>query len=234
MQSCELILAVDVPDKESLPHVVDKLPNALRWLKIGLELFCAEGPRLLQHASLEQRQVFLDLKLHDIPRTVERAVAAASRNRVRLLTVHAGGGRAMVEAAVQAARNFGPDAPKIIAVTALTSLGETDLRDIGVHRSMREHVLALAELALGAGAHGLVCSPHEIAPLRERFGDAPLLVVPGIRSSLDAPGDQKRTAAAADAVRAGANYLVVGRPILDAPDPRTAAQRLLDEIALAR
>jgi orotidine-5'-phosphate decarboxylase len=233
MQTPELILAVDVPDAKSLSSTLSSIPNQLRWLKIGLELFCAEGPSILAAASVLDRQIFLDLKLHDIPRTVERAVVAAARHRVRLLTIHAGGGRAMVQAAAQAARQFGQHAPKIIAVTVLTSLNDQDMQDAGVSRTASQQVMGLADLALAAGADGLVCSPREVASLRARFGAAPLLVVPGIRAANDGADDQKRTATAAEATRAGASYLVVGRPILAAADPHAATLRMLEEIRAA-
>ena len=139
----------------------------------------------------------------------------------------------MLTAAVQAAREFGPTAPKIIAVTALTSLSDQDLRDTGVPRTAGEHVLGLADLALAAGVDGLVCSPHEVKSLRQRFGAQPLLVVPGIRAAGEATGDQKRTAGATDATRDGASFLVVGRPILESPDPGAAALRILQEIQAA-
>lgn len=230
MQTTELIAAMDVPDSDTLRKISTTLPNQLKWLKIGLELYCAEGPRALDAAHEEGRHVFLDLKLHDIPRTVERAVRAAARHRVRMLTVHAGGGRTMLEAAVRGAREFGQDAPKIIAVTVLTSLNDEDLREVGVGTRTREQVLRLSELALAAGADGLVCSSQEVTDLRKRFGHAPLLIVPGIRSGGEAAGDQKRTASAAEATRDGASYLVVGRPILGSPDPASAVLRLLEEI----
>lgn len=233
MQSTELIVALDVPHVEGLKNALITIPNSLPWLKIGLELFCAEGPSVIDAVRADSRRVFLDLKLHDIPRTVERAVRAAALHHVGLLTVHAGGGRAMLEAAMQAAREIGPAAPKIIAVTVLTSLNDQDLRDVGVLRAARDHVLGLAELALAAGVDGLVCSPHEVAALRARFGRQPLLVVPGIRSATDHTGDQKRTATAAEATRAGASYLVVGRPILEAVDPAAAAARIQEEIRSA-
>ena len=233
MQSTELIVAMDIPRADGLKGVLASFPKSLSWLKIGLELFCAEGPSVVDIARASGRRVFLDLKLHDIPRTVERAVRAAALQHVGLLTVHAGGGRAMLEAAMRAAREIGPSAPKIIAVTVLTSLNDQDLRDVGVLRAARDHVLSLAELALAAGVDGLVCSPHEVAALRLRFGQEPLLVVPGIRSTTDHTGDQKRTATAAEATRAGASYLVVGRPILEAADPAAATARIQEEIRSA-
>lgn len=232
-QTPELIVALDVDSSEKLAQALEKLPNSLRWFKVGLELFCAEGPSTLDPLLERKCSIFLDLKLHDIPRTVERAVRSAARHNVRMLTIHASGGRAMIRAAADAAREFGDNRPKIIAVTALTSLQQSDLSDLGVARSMPDHVLALAAMAVGSGADGLVCSPLEVNILRKELGPNPLLVTPGIRASSEAKGDQKRTLAAGEAVRAGATHLVVGRPILEAADPHEAAAKLLAEIRAA-
>lgn len=209
------------------------LPDALRWCKVGLELFCARGPSIIESLRNRDKQIFLDLKLHDIPRTAERAVQAAARHGVDLLTVHAGGGRAMIQAAVDGARSVGDGKTRIIAVTALTSLSDGDLQETGVGGTMAEHVLRLGDLARSAGADGLVCSPLEVNVLRKRLGPEIFLVTPGIRSNSEATGDQKRTATVADAVAGGFNLLVVGRPIAEADDPRAAALRILEEIALA-
>lgn len=226
----EMIVALDVPRADAIAAMVEALPAAARWYKVGLELFCSDGPAALRPLQDRGRRIFLDLKLHDIPRTVERAVRAAAAHGVHMLTAHASGGFAMLQAAAAAAREFGAQRPQVVAVTALTSLAAEDLADVGVARSMPDHVAALADLALRAGMDGLVCSPREVAGLRERFGLDPLLVTPGIRARDADAGDQKRTATAAEAVRAGASHLVVGRPILDAPDPRAAAARILAEI----
>src|SRR5690606_34381222 len=150
-----------------------------------------------------------------------------------LLTIHASGGREMIRAASQAAREMGEKGPKILAVTALTSLQQSDLSDLGIQREMPDHVRALARLAIDSGADGLVCSPMETALLRRDLGPHPLLVTPGIRAKNDEKGDQKRTMSAGDAVRAGATHLVVGRPILAASNPSAAAAQLLEEIRLA-
>lgn len=232
MKRAELIVALDVPDAAAIDRIVRRLPDEVRWYKVGLELFAAEGPRALEPLAALGRRVFLDLKLHDIPRTVERAVRAAARHGVGLMTLHAAGGRAMIEAAAEAARGEGPAAPKLLAVTVLTSLDASDLAAIGVGRSPADQVLALADLALSAGADGIVCSPREAAAMRTRFGAAPLIVTPGIRLPSDAVGDQKRVATPAGAVRDGATHLVVGRPILDAADPGEAARRVLADMAL--
>ncbi len=232
-QTPELIVALDVESREKLAKTLEKLPESLRWFKVGLELFCAEGPSALDPLLARKSRIFLDLKLHDIPRTVERAVRSAARHTIQMLTIHASGGRAMIRAAADAAREFGENRPKIIAVTALTSLQQGDLDDIGVARSMPDHVRALAAMAVEAGADGLVCSPLEANILRKELGPAALLVTPGIRASGEDKGDQKRTLTAGEAVRAGATHLVVGRPILEAADPHEAAAKLLEEIRAA-
>jgi orotidine-5'-phosphate decarboxylase len=225
----ELIVALDVPAADSIPHIVRNLPLDISIYKIGLELFTAEGPAVIRTLADCGKRTFLDLKLHDIPRTVARAVQAAARHRVALLTLHAGGGREMLKAAAAAARDC--DAPpKLLAVTTLTSLGPADLPELGITRPLADHTIAIGSLAIEMGIDGLVCSPHEAREFRRRLGPAPLLVTPGIRPAGADAGDQKRIATPAAAVQAGANYLVVGRPILDAPDPRAAAQSILDEM----
>ncbi|MCX6996320.1 MAG: orotidine-5'-phosphate decarboxylase [Kiritimatiellaeota bacterium] len=226
----QLIVALDVPDKAEAVAVLDRLPAEVALFKIGLELFCAEGPGVLEPFLARRKSIFLDLKLHDIPRTVERAVQAAARHGVFMLTVHASGGAAMLRAAADAARALGPQAPKIVAVTVLTSLDQSDLTAQGIPRTPGDQVLALARLALAAGVDGLVCSAQEVAALRQTFGPQPLLVTPGIRLPTDDVGDQKRVATPAAACRAGASYLVVGRPILESADPAAAARRILQEI----
>lgn len=222
----ELIVALDLPTVEEALRAVDNLPAEVAWFKVGLELFCAEGPRVLEPLRARGKSVFLDLKLHDIPRTVERAVRAAARHGVQMLTVHASGARAMLRAAAEAA-HAAPSPVKIVAVTALTSLDRNDLRDVGVERDTPSQVEALGALALECGVDGLVCSPQEVGALRSRFGPAPLLVTPGIRLAGGETGDQKRVATPAAAVEAGASHLVVGRPILEAPDPAAAARDVL-------
>ena len=236
MNAPELIIALDRPSLAESLSVLDRLPDAVHYVKVGLELFIAEGPAVLRTLELRQKKVFLDLKLHDIPNTVARAAAAAAGMGVELLTVHAGGGRAMLAAAVNALkpiRACGQNVPKLIAVTALTSLAQSDLLDLGIQRALPDHVAALGELALTSGVDGLVCSVHEAALLRQRFGTTPLLITPGIRLSGNSEGDQKRVATPTLAVHAGASFLVVGRPILDAPDPAAAASAILRELKAA-
>ena len=227
----ELIVALDVPTAAEAGAAVTRLGPGVGFYKIGLELFSAAGPEVVTRVKARDKRVFLDLKLHDIPRTVERAVKACAGLGVDLLTVHSSGGRAMLRAAVDAAASCGPAAPRIVAVTCLTSLDQQDLADLGVGRPMAEQVAALASLAVSAGAHGIVCSPQEVAAMRRLLGSAALLVTPGVRPAGAAVGDQKRVATPARAVADGATHLVVGRPILDAPDPRTAAQTILAEMA---
>ena len=181
------------------------------------------------------KKVFLDLKFHDIPRTVERAVTSGGKLGVDLMTIHSVGGKAMIRAAADAAAAFGAAGPKILAVTVLTSLDASDLADIGVAgRTPAEQVQAMGRLALGNGAAGIVCSPKEVRAMREILGPAALLVTPGVRPAGAAVGDQKRVATPGEAVRDGSTHLVVGRPILAADDPVTAARAIAAEMAAAR
>ena len=243
----QLIIALDMPSSRALGALLQGLPHEILWFKIGLELFTAEGPRALDPLRAQGKKIFLDLKLHDIPHTVERTVAVAAQHGIGMLTLHASGGRSMLEAAAQAAQNVGARAPKLIAVTTLTSLNQTDLADIGISRVLKDQALALGELALASGLDGLVASAREVEHLRHRFGPEPLLVTPGLRpafaqvasavakeamtdKSAGKPGDQKRVATPTLAVRSGSNFLVVGRPILEAADPHAAALAILNEI----
>ncbi len=223
----ELIIALDVGSADEIPAILDPLPDEIGWYKVGLELYTASGANALEELQRRRKKIFLDLKLHDIPNTVAGAVRSASQLGVHLLTVHATGGRAMLQAAARAAQEAGDRAPKLIAVTTLTSLSNDDLRDIGIQRNISEQALALGDLALSCGIDGLVCSPLELELLRERFGPDPILVTPGIRLPDDAVGDQKRVATPGEAVRHGSSFLVAGRSLLNAPDPRAAAERML-------
>ncbi|MBU0678415.1 MAG: orotidine-5'-phosphate decarboxylase [Verrucomicrobia bacterium] len=226
----ELIVALDVPSSDELAPILDQLGDEISFYKLGLELFCAEGLSGLKPIKKRGKKLFLDLKLHDIPRTVERAVRSAAAHGVNLLTVHACGGRAMLEAAAAAAAEFGEARPKLIAVTTLTSLNEDDLADIGITRSLTEQAVALGRLAMDSGIDGVVTSVHEAAALREALGDQALLVTPGIRLAGDAAEDQKRIATPSAAVNAGSNYLVVGRPILRAENPVEAAKAMRQDM----
>jgi len=191
-------------------------------LKVGLELFAAEGPAAVRAAAALGRPVFLDLKLHDIPNTVEGAARSAAVGGASLLTVHASGGADMVRAAVRGASGR----LRVIAVTVLTSLDDAALEDVGLSGPAAAAVLRLGRLALAAGAAGLVCSPREVAALRADLGPAPLLVVPGVRPEGADRGDQARVATPAEAVRAGADVVVIGRPLREGGDPAAAARRI--------
>jgi orotidine-5'-phosphate decarboxylase len=195
-------------------------------LKVGLELYVAEGPPVVRAAAALGRPVFLDLKLHDIPATVEGAARSAAATGAALLTVHAAGGAEMVKAAV---RGAGPKV-RILAVTVLTSLDAAALDRIGLAGPPEAAVVRLARLAVEAGAGGLVCSPQEVAAVRAAVGPGPLLVVPGVRPAGAALGDQARVATPAQAVGAGADVIVVGRPLRDAPDPVAAARAIAAEL----
>jgi orotidine-5'-phosphate decarboxylase len=227
-----LAVAVDCSDLGEAEQLLASVADCVGYAKVGLELFMRHGPAALELARRHGLRCFLDLKLCDIPATVERAVAAACAHGVELLTLHAGGGRLMIEAAAaRVARER--SSLGLVAVTVLTSLDDRDLVELGIVNTAGEQVLALGKLAIAAGASGLVCSPSEVARLRRELGAAPLLVTPGIRGSSDERGDQKRVATAAFAIQSGANLLVVGRPIRDAVDRRAAARALCHEIASA-
>jgi orotidine-5'-phosphate decarboxylase len=224
-----LIVALDFPDASAALHLMDRLDGATRWFKIGLELYIAEGNALIAEVQRRGYSIFLDLKLHDIPNTVASAVRSAARLGVEMLTVHAAGGRAMLEAAAEAAMAE-PGGPALLAVTVLTSMDAAELEATGIGGMTGAQVDRLAKLALEAGVPGLVSSPNEVANLRAQFGAKPLLVIPGIRPQGSEMGDQKRVATPAAAIAAGASYLVVGRPITRAEDPGAAARAILAEM----
>jgi orotidine-5'-phosphate decarboxylase len=229
----EIIVALDVPSAEAARIAVNSIGKTVSFYKVGLELFVAEGPTIIGFLKDAGKRVFLDLKLHDIPRTVARSITSCARHGCDMLTVHAGGGRDMLKAAAEAGAELGTRHPAIVAVTTLTSLNQNDLHEMSISMPLREHTLSLGEMAVSCGVDGLVCSAWEASDFRKRLGLRPLLVTPGIRPAGDAVGDQKRVATPAAAVRAGASYLVIGRPILDAPDPAAAAMTIAAEIAAA-
>jgi orotidine-5'-phosphate decarboxylase len=224
-----IVLPLDVDNEREARALADRLAAEVGVLKIGLELFTAAGPSVIAIGRDLQRDVFLDLKLHDIPETVERAVAAAAQHQVRYLTVHASGGAAMLRRAASRAEKSSGGTLTILAVTVLTSLADADLAAAGVQRTTREQVLALAQLAWNEGVRGFVCSPLEVAALRAAYPQAKL-VVPGVRPAGSDAGDQRRVATPASAIRDGADLLVVGRPIRDAKDPVAAARAIAAEI----
>jgi orotidine-5'-phosphate decarboxylase len=226
---CDLILVLDAPSVRPLVPVLKKLAGTVRWAKVGLELFTAEGPDSVREVAGLGYDVFLDLKLHDIPNTVARAVESASRLPVRMLTVHASGGSGMMRAAAEAQRNTAPGL-LLLGVTLLTSLGPDDLAETGIADPPEGQVLRLARLAAAAGLTGLVCSPLELPRLRSQLPADFRIVTPGIRLPQGDRHDQKRVMTPAEAARAGADYIVVGRPILGAGDPVAAAQAVLADM----
>ncbi len=226
-----LIVALDLPSAREALSLVDTLGDLVLWYKVGLQLYLAAGPQVVQELRSRGKQVFLDLKLHDIPNTVAGAVRALSGSGAGLLTIHASGGPAMLAAAAAAASLEG--APKLLAVTVLTSMEREDLAATGISSTPASQVVRLATLAVQSGIPGLVCSPQEVGELRLTLGAGPLLVVPGIRAASQSSDDQRRTASAADAIRAGASMLVIGRPIVQAVDPKAVVQSVLEEIEQA-
>lgn len=228
MNKAELIVALDVPNAEAMESKLQKMPDFIEWYKVGLELFCADGPAVLEPLKKRNKKIFLDLKLHDIPRTVGNAVKTAAEHGVNLMTVHAIGGRAMLEEAAKAARECA-NPPKLVAVTTLTSLSQDDFTDLGIGRTLSEQALELGRLAISAGIDGMVTSAHEARVLREAFPEA-ILVTPGIRMPEGDVGDQKRVATPSFAVEQGATHLVIGRPILQAEDPAAAAEAMMNDM----
>ena len=225
-----LIVALDVPDAASAGQLVGQLENTCSWFKVGLELFIAAGPAVLEPLVARGHSVFLDLKLHDIPNTVAAAVRSASSMGVKMLTLHAAGGPVMLSAAREAVASLNHP-PELLAVTVLTSMDPAQLTAVGTKRTPAQQVELLAHMGQAAGIRGFVCSPQEVAKLRSMTGAEGVLVIPGIRPAGASVGDQKRIATPADALRQGASYLVVGRPITQASDPAEAATAILDEMA---
>lgn len=228
-----LIFPLDLPDWETASAMARRLNGHVGWFKVGLELFIAEGPPVIARLRelAPETKIFLDLKLHDIPATVGLAMTSAARLGTDLITVHAQGGESMLRAAVE---NAGDS--RVLAVTVLTSLNPADMTELSSEAKQKGALVSiLAKRAISAGCHGLVASGHEVAALRNQLGAEPLLVIPGIRPAWVqvAGDDQKRTATPAEAVRDGADLLVIGRPIRDAKDPVEAADRIVDELSLA-
>jgi orotidine-5'-phosphate decarboxylase len=227
-----LAVALDIADEHEAMKLVDRLGQTCQWFKVGMELYYATGNSIVHQLRDRGFDVFLDLKLHDIPNTVAGAVRSATRAGASLLTIHASGGTATMSAAAEAAS--APGSPRLLAVTVLTSMDASELAGIGMTASPAEQVLRLARLAQASGIDGMVCSPEEVAALRKETGPDTLLVIPGIRPTGSAMGDQKRIATPAEAIAHGASMLVVGRPITRATDPAQAAQAILQEIAEAQ
>jgi orotidine-5'-phosphate decarboxylase len=222
----KIIVALDVPTKKEALGLVEQLCRKIQFFKIGLQLFTAVGPKVVSEVLETGAKVFLDLKLYDIPNTVAHAVESAANLGVQMLTIHLSGGEAMVKAALGArAKNM-----SILGVTVLTSFNEPSIRALGIHATVEEQVSRLAKMGVAAGINGLVVSPHEIEVLRPQFGDDIALVVPGIRPPWSETADQKRVMTPRQALDAGADYLVIGRPIIAHSDPRAAVEEILQEL----
>ncbi len=228
----KLIVALDTGDIKLAEQLIDKLAAVVKIFKVGSQLFTATGPEVLQLIQQKGSGAFLDLKFHDIPNTVSHAVEAACRYNPLMLSVHTLGGSQMLQAAVEA-RNQTDANTKILGVTILTSLDKGQLEEIGLSASVNEEVLCLAQMAKALGLEGVIASPQEIGLLRSSVGEEFIIVTPGIRLGGPMQDDQRRTMQAKEAVLAGADYLVVGRPITQAPDPLAAAEKIIDEITSA-
>jgi len=224
-----LIVALDVSTVAAAQRIVAAVGDCVLTYKVGMQLYTAEGPRVVRDLVTSGRRVFLDLKYHDIPNTVAAAVAEAAKLGVSMLTVHAAGSEKMLRAAAEAAKA----SPELIllGVTVLTSLGEDDLEKTGVHGSVKENVLRLASLALENGCRGIVTSAREASAVRAKLGYEFPIVAPGVRPAGSSVGDQVRVVTPAEAIAAGVSHIVVGRPITEAKDPAAAARAILAEMA---
>lgn len=222
-----LIIALDFPDAGQARDCALDLSGEVSLFKIGLQLYTAAGPEIVQTVAKTDANIFLDLKLHDIPNTVGKAVEAAAELGVQMLTIHLSGGRRMIEAAVAAS----PSTLLLLGVTVLTSSDQETLRETGVGGALEEQTLRLAELGANAGVQGLIASPHEVRALRERLGGEITIITPGVRPAWSEAGDQKRFTTPREALEGGADYLVIGRPVTAASDPREALQRIIAEIS---
>lgn len=227
--ACDLILVLDAQSPRDVAPALRQLQGTVRWVKIGLEMYTACGPDAVREIAGLGFNVFLDLKLHDIPNTVAKAVESAAKLPIGMLTLHTCGGREMMQWAIKAQQQHAPDL-LLLGVTVLTSMSAPGLAETGVSDSPELQVVRLGQLAAEAGLRGLVCSPLEIAPLRAVLPTEVALVTPGIRPRATQADDQTRVMTPAEAAQAGANYLVVGRPIFKAPDPVAAARSILAEM----
>lgn len=231
-RDCKLILALDLPDRESALKILDGLRGKLEWVKIGLQMYLKYGANFVREVSGMGFKIFLDLKLFDIPNTVASAVESVSVLPVSMLTIHASGGREMMRRAVESAAERNPEL-LILGVTVVTSFDADSLAETGVELEPEWQVEKLAKLAVDSGLKGLVCSPLEIEGLRSILPEDTVLVTPGIRPSGSSADEQKRIMTPADAARAGSDFIVVGRPILKAENPAFAVSKILEEIANA-
>jgi orotidine-5'-phosphate decarboxylase len=227
-----LIVALDVSSSADALKIVSSLGDSVQTYKVGMQLYTAEGPKIVRDLISAGKTVFLDLKYHDIPNTVAAAVREAAHLGVSMMTVHASGGTKMLRAAADGARSSNSP-PKILAVTVLTSMDEDDLHEIGVSGQPVDQVFKLASIALAAGCDGIVSSAREVRNLRTSFGQSFLAITPGVRPAGAAHGDQARVVTPAEAIAAGATHIVVGRPITAAPNPAATVARVLEEIEKA-
>lgn len=229
-----IIVALDVPTKEAALKLAEEVTPAVGGFKIGSELFTAAGPDIVHRIRERGALVFLDLKFHDIPNTVAKAVASAVKLDVQMLTVHTSGGFEMLKAAEDAAQEaawkLGRTPPLVLGVTVLTSLDAGQLREVGLDVNVDYQVRRLATLAIKAGLHGLVCSPLEVAKLKQSLPPNVQLVTPGVRTGAEKADDQKRTLTPKEAMTAGASWLVIGRPIYAADNPRAAAEKIFESL----
>ena len=229
-----LCVALDGSDRDWIQSTASRLADHVGWLKLGLEGFTAHGPSVVHELSSMGPRLFLDLKLHDIPVTVQRAAANCAACGAAMVTVHAAGGRRMLEAAIEGAREGAPEnPPRVVAVTVLTSLDASALTELDIEKSAQDLVTAWAQLSRRCGVDGVVASAREAAELRERFGDGLFIVTPGIRPAGSEADDQRRVVTPAAAIAAGSDVLVVGRPITGSNDPAAAAQEIVAEMARA-
>ncbi len=228
--ACDLILVLDAQSPRDVAPVLRQLQGTVRWVKVGLEMFTACGPDCVREIAGQGFDVFLDLKLHDIPNTVAKAVESCAKLPIGMLTLHTCGGREMMQWAVKAQQQHAPNL-LLLGVTVLTSMSAPGLAETGVTGSPEQQVVRLGQLAADSGLRGLVCSPLEIAPLRAVLPPSVALVTPGIRPREAKADDQTRIMTPAEAARSGATYIVVGRPIFKAPDPAAAARAILAELA---
>lgn len=230
----QLIVALDVDTKAKAISLAGKLKESVRLFKVGSELFTSCGPEIIKELKKSGCEVFLDLKFHDIPNTVAKSAIAAVKSGAFIFNVHASGGADMMkktaEAVTQEAARLKIEKPKVIAVTVLTSMDENNLKKTGIDDNMETQVLRLAKLAKDSGMDGVVASPSETGLIRKNMGKDFLIITPGVRPSWAAVNDQKRIATPRQAIENGADFIVVGRPIVEAPDPAAAAKKVLEEI----
>ncbi len=236
MNTNKIIVALDVPTQEEALNLIERLEEVNFW-KVGLEVFTSSGPKVLEVLKSKSKRIFLDLKFHDIPNTVKGACRAAANYGVDLLTIHASCGRQALEAATvgigEGARLAGVEPPKLIAITLLTSISSPELAfDLKIPLELPDYALQMALMAQESGLHGAVCSPQEVAQLRQSCGNNFLLVCPGVRPTWAETGDQKRSLTPAQALKAGADYLVIGRPITAATKPELAWKRICDDLLM--